>query len=191
MTYNSRDCGGVFQVHTKKGIVEFKPTPKGLHALNLKANPEAAFLLVNDSNLHLPESKHQLHVATVQENYDGFTRKQIQGATAARHLIDMMETPSTRNLQASVHLHLLKDCPVTNEDIKNAHTLYGPDLTTISGKTVQHKPTRVVTDYVDIPRALVDMNQRVTLATNIMFVNLVPFLVSVSGNINLITIALL
>jgi hypothetical protein len=71
VTYNSRDCGGgVFQVCTKKGIVEFKLTPKGLHALNLKANPEAAFLLVNDSDLHLPEPEHQLHVATVRENYD-------------------------------------------------------------------------------------------------------------------------
>jgi hypothetical protein len=71
---------------------------------------------------------------------------------------------------------------------KNAHTLYGPDLATIRGKTVQRKPTRVVKDYVDIPRALVDVYQRVTLAAKVMLVNLVPFLVSVLCNINLITI---
>jgi hypothetical protein len=35
---------------------------------------------------------------------------------------------------------------------------------------------------------LVDANQRVTLETDVMFVNSVPFLVSVSQNINLITI---
>ncbi len=27
--YNSKDCGGVFQVHTDQGIVEFKPRPEG------------------------------------------------------------------------------------------------------------------------------------------------------------------
>ena len=43
-------------------------------------------------------------------------------------------------------------------------------------------------DYVNIPRLLVNVNQQVTLAANVMFVNSVPFLVSVSRNINLITI---
>ena len=31
VTYDSKDCGGVFQVHTNKGIVEFKPSARGLH----------------------------------------------------------------------------------------------------------------------------------------------------------------
>ncbi len=53
VTYNSTDCGGVFKVNTKQGIVEFKPTTNGLHALNLKTNPKAAFLLANDADLHL------------------------------------------------------------------------------------------------------------------------------------------
>ena len=30
VTYDSWDCDGVFKVHTKKGIVEFKPSEKGL-----------------------------------------------------------------------------------------------------------------------------------------------------------------
>ena len=32
VTYDSSDCNGVFQVHIKQGVVEFKLTPKGLHA---------------------------------------------------------------------------------------------------------------------------------------------------------------
>jgi hypothetical protein len=31
VTYDSWDCDGVFKVHTKDGIVEFKPSEKGLH----------------------------------------------------------------------------------------------------------------------------------------------------------------
>jgi hypothetical protein len=55
-------------------------------------------------------------------------------------------------------------------------------------KTVRRRPKRVIMDCVNIPWLLVDANQRVTLAGDIMFVNSVPFLVSVSRNVNLITI---
>ncbi len=61
-------------------------------------------------------------------------------------------------------------------------------LATIRGKTVRRHPKRVITDYVNIPRLLMDKNQQVTLAADVMFVNSVPFLVSISRNINLITI---
>ena len=83
---------------------------------------------------------------------------------------------------------MIPDCPITTENIKHADTLFGLDLATSRGKTVRHKPTCVVTDYVDIPRALVDINKQVTLVVDVMFVNLVPCLVSVSRMRNLITI---
>ena len=47
VTYDSTDRGGVFKVYTKQGVIEFMPTTTGLHVLNLKTNPEAAFLLVS------------------------------------------------------------------------------------------------------------------------------------------------
>jgi hypothetical protein len=31
VTYDSWDRGGVFQVHTQDGIIEFKPCERGLH----------------------------------------------------------------------------------------------------------------------------------------------------------------
>ena len=84
VTYDSTDRGGVFKVYTKQGVVEFKPTSNGLHALNLKTNPNGAFLLVNDADLCLsnPDNQ-QVHVATVRDNFENFSRKQIEGAQAA------------------------------------------------------------------------------------------------------------
>ena len=190
VTYDSTDRGGVFKVNTKQGVVEFKPTINGLHTLNLKTNPEAAFLLVNDADLKLPQpNEHQVHVATVRDTYNNFSRKQIEGAQAARQLMGMIATPSTRDFNTLLRLNMIPDwCPITTENIKHADTPFGPDLATARGKTVWRKPTRVVTDYVDIPRTLIDINKQVTLAVDVMFVNLVPFLVSDSRTINLITI---
>jgi hypothetical protein len=36
ITYDSKDRGGVYKVHTSRGVLEFTPTPSGLHVLNLK-----------------------------------------------------------------------------------------------------------------------------------------------------------
>ena len=66
--------------------------------------------------------------------------------------------------------------------------IFGTDLATIRGKTVWRRPKRVITDYVNIPQPLVEANKSVILAADVMFVNSVPFLLSVSQNINLITI---
>jgi hypothetical protein len=71
----------------------------------------------------------------------------------------MIATPSTRDFNALVRLNMIPDCPITNENINHADTLFGLDLATIRGKTVRRKPTRVVTDYVDIPRTLVEINK--------------------------------
>jgi hypothetical protein len=157
----ARIKGGVFQVFANKGVVEFKPTEKGLHVLNLQTNPDAAFLLVNDSELYDPVPPAQdndpptdehLHVNTVHANYEGFTKQQVKNAERAHRLMGMVATPSERDFQGMVHHNLLKDCPVTNEDIHNAHATFGPDLARIRGKMVCRKPERVVTDYVKIPR---------------------------------------
>jgi hypothetical protein len=196
--YDSKDQGGVFQVFTNKGVVEFKPTEKGLHVLNLQTNPDTAFLLVNDSELSDPAPLAQdndpppdehLHVLnTVLANYKGFTKQQVKNAEHARRLRGMVATPSERIFQGMVRHNLLKHCPVTNEDVHNAHAIFGPDLTNIRGKTVRHKPQQVVMAYVEIPRDFSTNLNRGTLVVDVIFVNLVPFLVSASRNINLITI---
>ena len=43
-------------------------------------------------------------------------------------------------------------------------------------------------DYVEIPRDLDDMHKYVTLAADVMFVNGLPFLVTLSRGISLVTI---
>ncbi len=96
--------------------------------------------------------------------------------------------PLSANKQGLVHLNLLKDCPITNSDIIHAHKIFGPNLPNLRGKTVRRKPERVRTEYVDIPRVILDVHGSVTLVADVMFVNDVPFLVSSSRNINLITI---
>jgi hypothetical protein len=80
ITYNSHDRNGVFMVHTPHGIVEFHPTTNGLHIIDLKQNPEVAYLLVNDADItdNIPWADspldHQVQVNTVHQNFEGYTK---------------------------------------------------------------------------------------------------------------------
>jgi hypothetical protein len=154
ITYVSHDRGDVFKVHTSGGLVEFKPTSNDLHALDLHDNPSAAHLLVTSTH---PDAAH-LHVNTVCKNYKGFTPKQIKRAHEARRLMLMTGVPSEHAFLSIVCLNQLKDFPITHDDIKIAHTIFGPDLANIRGKTVRRSPKHIKTDYVKIPWSLLSFH---------------------------------
>ena len=99
----------------------------------------------------------------------------------------MIGAPSECEYQGLVCMNLLPDCPISHTDIVNANKLYGPDLANIRGKMAPCKPEHVHAEIVDIPQQILDNQKHITLTVGIMFINSVPFLVSSSRNINLIT----
>jgi hypothetical protein len=82
---------------------------------------------------------------------------------------------------------MIPNCPIRPTAVKNGNVIFGPDLAGVRGRTVRRPPESVLTDYVQIPRIILERYQLVTLAVDVMFVNGVPFLVSVSRDLNLIT----
>ena len=174
VTYNSRDRGGVFIVHTPTGIIEFAPTEAGLHVLDLNTVPhtDVAAMLVN----------------TVADNYEGFTKREVVKAHEARRFQRMIGCPSDRDYQGMVREKLIANCPVSVHDVHNANQIFGPDLANLRGKTVRRSPEHVAIDYVEIPRDFLDRYRDVTLTADVMFVNGLPFLITSSRGINLVTI---
>ena len=45
---------------------------------------------------------------------------------------------------------------------------------------MRRKPASVVTDYVEIPREILKSRKELEVSTDIMFINKLPFLVSIS-----------
>ena len=83
---------------------------------------------------------------------------------------------------------LITNCPVTVQDVENANRIFGPDLANLRGKTIRTKPEHVRIEYVQIPRDFVELHKYVTLVADVMFVNGLPFLVTSSRGISLVTI---
>lgn len=189
ITYDSWDNGGVFKVHTTKGVVEFKPSEKGLHYLDLSDNDTINYMLVNMTKADINTDGKV--ISTVRHNFEGYTRNEIKKAYEARRLQGMIGNPTEREFAGMVREKLIANSPVTVKDIHNANRIFGPDLANLRGKTTRTKPEHVRVEYINIPQDFVKTHKYVTLVADVMFVNGLPFLVTSSRGISLLTIEFL
>ena len=122
----------------------------------------------------------------VRENFKGYTKKQVEGAIEACHLQAMLGHHSRKDFKDMVSANSVTNCPVTPENISSAHQFFDENLAGIREKTVQKKTEQVVTDYVQIPRDLIQWNKYVTLTADVMFVNNLAFVITNGRGIDLI-----
>jgi hypothetical protein len=127
-------------------------------------------------------------VDTVKSNREGFTDRDYERAKRARKALELIGYPSPRDFKNMVSSNMIKNCPINPSDVTNAKKIFGPDLATLKGKTVLQTPPLVMMDYVQIPQEIVSLNRNVNLMINIMFVNGLPFMVSISWKINFTTV---
>ena len=130
-------------------------------------------------------------IQTIRGNYEGFTSREVEEARAAREAQGMMGHPTDRDFLGMVRANMITNCPVTVSASKNANLIFGPDLAGVRGRTVRRPPDAVRTDYVHLPRVIQERYQVVVLTSDVMFVNKVPFLVSQSRGLNLLTVEFL
>ena len=78
-------------------------------------------------------------------------------------------------------------CPVSPTYITNARVICGPELAGVRRKTLRKKPITVEMEKLQIPNDFYQLHRFVTLAADVMFVNGVEFLTTLSRKIRLIT----
>jgi hypothetical protein len=127
-------------------------------------------------------------VNTVRENFEGYSCHEVEKAKEVRRTQGMIANPTQREFAGMVREQLLTNCPVTVQDVDNANRIFGPDLANLRGKTTRTKPEHVRVEYVQIPRDFVQLQKYVTLVADVMFVNGLPFLVTSSQGLSLVTI---
>jgi hypothetical protein len=96
-------------VHTKIGIVEFKPSNRGLHHHD-----------VSDKNSNIE----MMLVNTVQGNFEGYNRHDIKRAKEARRIQGMIANSTEKEFAGLVRERLLTNCPVTMRDVDNANRIF-------------------------------------------------------------------
>jgi hypothetical protein len=124
----------------------------------------------------------------VRGNFEGDTKHGIRKVQEARCLQGMIGNPTERKFKGIERENLIANCPVTVCDIKNVYQIIGHNLANLRGKTTRTNPDHVRADCVKIPRGFMDLHKYVTILADVMLVNGLPFLVTLSRGISLVTI---
>ena len=77
----------------------------------------------------------------------------------------------------------VKNFPISVTSIKNAYTIFGPNIGSLRGKTVIKTET-VMLDYMAIPKQIKYKMKTIELTVDVMFVNNIPFVISLRKILN-------
>ena len=164
-----------FTVHLPQKKVKFEEIENGLYVFipNKFKIPEK-----------MPEKfKNVQFLSSVKENKKFVTLNQFERAKKAQELYHAIGTPSVQDLKAVLRMNLISNNPVTTEDIEMAERIFGPDIGSLKGKTVRRKPAQVVNDNIEVPRELIASQYAITLCVDIVYVNGLQFLTTISKNL--------
>jgi hypothetical protein len=103
----------------------------------------------------------------------------------------MIGRPSTSSYIQIVENNLLPNCPVTRRDIAMAEDIFGPDVGSLKGKTARSGANPVNVVLADIPDTIMTHYKQLILGGDIMFVNKIPFFMTISRHIKFCTAEML
>ena len=77
---------------------------------------------------------------------------------------------------------------MTVSDFARSDKIYGKDIHALKGKTNRSKPKKMVINYMELPKSILDSNRNITLSIDIMYVNKIPFVTTISRHVKFTTV---
>ena len=130
-------------------------------------------------------------LTTVDNKKSKYMAHMYSQALLACKLRAMIGYPSTHDFLQIFDCRLLPNCPITRADILAAEDILRPNALSLKEKTVQWTESHVSSLVTPLPPDILSLYHLVTLCMDIMFVNKMPFLVTISWNLKFGTTELL
>jgi hypothetical protein len=168
VTYDSQHRNK-FMVERKNGTVrKFKQSEQGLY-----------YSVMDDNDFVL--------VSTVANNKTKYSPCDYSCAVTARNLHKTIGHPSLKAYLDIVDNNCLINCPITRDNIIAAEDIFGPEIGCLQGKTVCKGGGAVRNIIAMIPPSILDKYKNITLVGDVMHVNKIRFLTTMSFHIKFIT----
>ena len=158
-------------VETDLGEMKLTPTAKGLYHHPFDSGKVDFWAFLN----------------TVSSQPDKHTNRAVNGAMKVCHFQNILLQPGSHQLMDMVIKHL-KHCPTTKDDIMGADDIFSPNLSSLKGKTVAHPNPDVKAGVDPVLPDILKVHHPIIIAINIMFVNKILFLITMSHNLHFETV---
>ena len=166
-------------------FVVMKPTGEKFKFIQSALGLHYLDMMVQDTDKSIDTT---LVVNMVKENKKNYMNNDYLHALRARELQVMMGQPSTATFVEALKSNGLSNCPVTPADVEAAEQIFGPDIGSLKGKTTQRNPPIIDSPITSVPASILKQYQNVMLCIDIMYVNWVAMMISISRNIKFATI---
>ena len=91
---------------------------------------------------------------------------------------------STSDFIKYVERSMIPNFPVTKADIICTEDIFGSDIRSLQGKATCRKTSQLATIMEDLPTGMLEQHGKVNLVADIMYINEIPFVVTVSLEIH-------
>jgi hypothetical protein len=162
-----------FCVHKADGgIRKFQQSRRGLYYLDTATT----------------ENHTVLAITTVEANKSRYTERDYSRAQLARKIQTLVGRPELTAFIRYLNGNSIPNCPIQRQDAINAHAIFGRDVASLKGKITRRQLQGVLAAVANnLPKQLMENYRDITLRIDIMFVNRIPFFLSISKNIRFIT----
>jgi hypothetical protein len=107
-------------------------------------------------------------ISTVAKNRKGYRLGQFERAKEARRLYHVVGTPTVNNFKSLLLINFIQNCPVTVEDVNISKNIFGPDISSLKGKSTKRKPKPVRSDLIEISKEIITKHHNVELCMDTM-----------------------
>lgn len=156
-----------FYVHCKRGTMTFPCNSHGLYVCYIPKNV----------------IKGKAFISTVYENEMKYTKREVEAAKKASELKKKLGYASDADLALALSRGDIVNSDLTAKDVKRMTDIYGRSLGELKGKTKKSKPNVTDVSYTDIY-----IREEQVIEGDVMFVEGMPFLLTVSTPLGLLTV---
>ena len=174
MTYSSRYRNEFFIYSPHRPTFKMNMSGMFYHDMMQPLKNKDRHIMVN--NYHSP-------IPQVQDKKERYTDRNIKRADRARRF-QYINGHLIKRILHAVDNKILQNLPIMREDVRMAEDIYGPSITHLKGKTVRPKIKHVdPVKITSVPKTILDKYKEVTICCDLIHINRIGFLNTISRHI--------